>query len=437
MLQKTISEPKSMRPIKQKIGLISLLVVVLIDGLGASMVLPLLPQLFGQESSFLSNSAYNSGLSHFYLAMALAAFPLGMFFGAPALGRLSDIFGRKTAIIYCLVGTLLGYLICGISIAISNPWLFIFGRLLDGITAGSLPVAQALIIENRAGVNKQANIGLALFFAVFGYMLGPMIAPMIERILPKTHGSLDELIVPFYFVSMLSLIGLMLLKFVIEENQAKKEKIVQLSFFRQFIPNIRLKNVGAILLLFTLFQLGWSGYFQHISIYLASDLYFSVSQTSSVLSIIGLGMGIAFCYLVGKVSPLFKLKQLIPFSGLVVAISLALTLLIHSFFLVCLFGFLAALGYGLGYPNIVAYLSSQADEKSQGFIFGLAASVSSLSAFFTALLGAVTNMASTKTTLWVNICFSFCFILLSLALFGYFRFLSPKKEQQEEIKTND
>lgn len=205
MLQKAISEPKSMRPIKQKIGLISLLVVVLIDGLGASMVLPLLPQLFGQESSFLSNSAYNGGLSPFYLAMALGAFPLGMFFGAPALGRLSDIFGRKTAIIYCLVGTLLGYLICGISIAISNPWLFIFGRLLDGITAGSLPVAQALIIENRAGVNKQANIGLALFFAVFGYMLGPMIAPMIERILPKTHGSLDELIVPFYFVSMLSL----------------------------------------------------------------------------------------------------------------------------------------------------------------------------------------------------------------------------------------
>lgn len=442
MLQTAVPNPKSPRSteqknIKQKIGLVSLLIVVLIDGLGASMVLPLLPQLFGQKATFLPNSAYNSGFSHLYLAIALGVFPLGMFFGAPALGRLSDIFGRKIAIVYCLVGTLLGYLICGISISIGNPWLFMFGRLLDGITAGSLPIAQALIIENRADVSKQANIGIALFFAVFGYMLGPMIAPMVGRIFPKIYGNLNGLTVPFYFVSVLSLVGLMLLKLVVEGNQTKKEKTVQLSFFRQLMPDIKLKNVGAIMLLFTLFQIGWSGYFQHLSIYLASDLSFSVSQISSVLSIIGLGMGLAFCYLVAKTSPLFKLRKLIPFSGLVIVISLSLILLTHSFFLICLFGFLAALGYGLGYPNIVAYLSSQADEKSQGFIFGLAASVSSLSALFTALLGALTNMASTKTTLWSSISFSFCFILLSLVLFGYFRFLAPKKEQQEEIKTND
>ncbi|MDD0641380.1 MFS transporter, partial [Shigella sonnei] len=57
------------------------------------------------------------------------------FFAAPALGSLSDRFGRKPILLISLAGSALGYLIFGLA---GSLWMLFLGRIIDGLTGGNI-----------------------------------------------------------------------------------------------------------------------------------------------------------------------------------------------------------------------------------------------------------------------------------------------------------
>lgn len=413
--------------VKNHLGLTALLLVILIDGLGASMVLPILPDLFTNDPNHLTPFKNIENNLDWYYSIALGIFPLSMFFGAPFLGRLSDFLGRKVTIEYCLIGTCFGYLICGIGIELGNVWLFISGRLLDGITAGSLPIAQALLIESRTQVSKQSNIGLALFFAATGYMVGPVLGGSLGNLTSFFTPST----LPLYLVALLSFLCLLVMSLVNEQKQIKNQKINLSNFLSSLIPSIKGQKFFFLISIFTFYQLAWTGFFQYFSKYLFLELGFSSNQIAILLSVMGLGMCISFCYLVGRVNIYLTPKQIILFCGFSILIGFSLILYLSSIYLLLGFCILVAIAYGLGYPNIVTLLSSYADEKSQGFIFGLAASISSLSAFVTAICGGITQLISIKSYLWINTSFMGISLICSLLLFS--SFLAKRRSSKEII----
>src|SRR5205807_4228301 len=109
--------------------LLAIFLIVVVDILGLTIMLPLLP--FYAEHFGASPSVVGLLVST-YAACQLVAGPL--------LGSISDQVGRKPVLLVSQLGTFIGFLI----LAYAPSLAFVFlARVVDGLTAGNLSIAQA------------------------------------------------------------------------------------------------------------------------------------------------------------------------------------------------------------------------------------------------------------------------------------------------------
>lgn len=111
--------------------LFTIFVIVFLDLLGLTLIIPVLAPLFLDPVNGILPHAHE-GTRTFLLGLLLAAYPLAQFFAAPFLGALSDKYGRKPILLIPLVGTLIGYIIFGYGIITASLSLLFISRLLDG-----------------------------------------------------------------------------------------------------------------------------------------------------------------------------------------------------------------------------------------------------------------------------------------------------------------
>ena len=145
----------------QKNRLFAIFVIVFMDLLGFSLVLPLLPyyaQTFGAD-------ALVTGL-------LVASYAVAQLVGAPILGRLSDRVGRRPVLLLSIAGTIAGFVVLGLAGAL---WMLFASRLIDGLTGGNISVAQAYIADVTD--QKDRSKGLGIIGAAFGlgFIIGPVL----------------------------------------------------------------------------------------------------------------------------------------------------------------------------------------------------------------------------------------------------------------------
>jgi len=278
----------------RKTVILPLLLVLFIDGLGVSMVLPLFSEMFLDVQKSILPVITSERQRNFIYGFSLMSFSLGMFFGAPVLGQLSDKLGRKKILIYSLLGTILGYSLSGIGIYIKSYILFIIGRIVGGITAGSIPIAQAAIIDISHKENRAGNIGLILVAVTSGYVFEPIISNLLSKHINIFSVSLSA---PFYATAFLSLLCIiLLLPFKETITLDCNKKINFLSSWNIFTHLKELLSGRVFIIAFLFFQLGWTMYFQYIPHFLSS---LELEQIiTKVLVAIGSGMAISFCFLI-------------------------------------------------------------------------------------------------------------------------------------------
>jgi MFS transporter, DHA1 family, tetracycline resistance protein len=150
--------------------LVPIFATVLVDVLALTLILPLLPFL-GQHH----------GASPLVVGLLFASFSACQLISGPILGRLSDRHGRKPVLLLSQVGTCTGLLMMGLSDRLE--WLFA-GRMLDGLTAGNLSIAQAYIADVTLPEHRTKSFGL--IGIAFG--LGFLIGPAASGLLAARHG---------------------------------------------------------------------------------------------------------------------------------------------------------------------------------------------------------------------------------------------------------
>ena len=142
--------------------LIPIFLVVLVDVLGMTLILPLLP--FYTERLGASPTQVGALVSIYAVCQLIAG---------PYLGRLSDKVGRRPVLLVSQVGTLIGFLVL---LFANQVWLVFVSRMIDGITAGNLTIAQAYISDVTSAENRAKSFALIGIAFGFGFLVGPGIS---------------------------------------------------------------------------------------------------------------------------------------------------------------------------------------------------------------------------------------------------------------------
>ncbi|MCC6524545.1 MAG: MFS transporter, partial [Polyangiaceae bacterium] len=142
--------------------LFPIFLTVLVDVLGLTIVLPLLPYY-----------ARHFGASPFVVTTLAASYAVCTLVSGPILGRISDRVGRKPTLLASQLGTFVGFLI--IANASSLSMLFL-GRIIDGLTAGNLSIAQAYVSDVTRPENRTRAFALVGIAFGTGFLIGPFIS---------------------------------------------------------------------------------------------------------------------------------------------------------------------------------------------------------------------------------------------------------------------
>jgi MFS transporter, DHA1 family, tetracycline resistance protein len=147
--------------------LLPIFLIVLVDVLGLTIVIPLLP-IYAER--FGASPLVATLLSSCYAACSLLS--------SPVIGRLSDRHGRRPLLLISQAGTLTGFLI----LASAGSLLVVFvGRILDGLTAGNLSLAQAYISDHTKPGDRAKAFGIIGIAFGAGFMFGPAISGQLAR----------------------------------------------------------------------------------------------------------------------------------------------------------------------------------------------------------------------------------------------------------------
>lgn len=142
--------------------LVPIFLTVFVDVLGMTLMLPQLPFY-----------AEHFGATPLMATSLMASYALAQLFASPILGRMSDRVGRKPVLLLSQVGTLIAFLTIGS--ANSLAMLFV-GRVIDGLTAGNLSIAQAYISDVTKPEDRTRSFALIGIAFGSGFLFGPAIS---------------------------------------------------------------------------------------------------------------------------------------------------------------------------------------------------------------------------------------------------------------------
>jgi len=149
-------------PVRPRSPLLPIFLIVLVDVFGLTMVIPL-----------LARYAENFGASPLVATLLSSCYAACSLLSSPIIGRLSDRYGRRPLLLASQTGTLIGFLILA---SANSLWLVFAGRILDGLTAGNLSLAQAYISDHTAPENRAKAFGVIGVAFGIGFMFGPAIS---------------------------------------------------------------------------------------------------------------------------------------------------------------------------------------------------------------------------------------------------------------------
>src|SRR6516162_3870683 len=178
-----------------------IILIVLVDLLGFSLVMPLLAP-FAEQYGFRAGQ----------IGLLFSAYPVCQLVAGPILGRLSDHYGRRPLLIISQAGTALSFLVLGLS---HDFTVMLLARMLDGASGGNILVAQAYVADVTKPEHRARSLGLIGAAFGVGFVLGPILGGLLVD-LPV--GPEWRLRVPFLVAAGFSTLAWLLVLFRLPES---------------------------------------------------------------------------------------------------------------------------------------------------------------------------------------------------------------------------
>lgn len=385
-------------------NLLIIALIALVNMLGYGIVIPI---LYAYSKKF--------GLSDFQNGLLFAMFSICQFASTPIIGRLSDKYGRRPMLLMSIAGTAGSFFM----MAFAPSALFLFlARALDGLTAGNIPVAFAVISDSTKPEDRARAFGLIGSAFSFGFVFGPAISALTVG-----YGQA----VPFIIAGGITVVATILTALYLPETNTHMGEVKQgkLFDFPRLVKTLFDPNVGATFVVSLMFFMAFAcAIIYGFQPFTLKVLKISQSQNALLFTLFGIVGLISQNLLVYRFSKILGMKK--AFSTGILFTSSALLIM---FFARSLPVFIAA-SILLGIFNsmvqtlIPTILSQEADAKSQGSIMGLNASYQSIGMIIGPILGGVI------ATIAIPLPFLVGSTLIFLCFFLSFRVLRPGIKQE-------
>src|ERR1700709_229113 len=148
--------------------LLIIFLTIFVNLVGFGIIIPLLP--FYAETF---------GASPLTIGLLFAVFSLCQLVAAPALGDLSDRYGRRPVLIFSLAGTVVSFVM--LALAHSVAMLFL-ARIVDGLSGGNISTARAYVADVTEPKDRSRAYGIIGAAFGLGFILGPALSGVLAPV---------------------------------------------------------------------------------------------------------------------------------------------------------------------------------------------------------------------------------------------------------------
>lgn len=370
--------------------LLTILLIVFVQMIGASMIFPILP-LYAQREFAMSPQM---------ITLLSASFFAGQFVAGPYLGRLSDKIGRLPVLIVSQIGTAISFLM--LAWAPSMHILFA-ARILDGITGGNIIVAQAYITDVTPPEKRTESLGYIM--AAFGvsFFIGPALGGLLAAWLGARA--------PYLIAAVAATITVLITWLVLDESLSKEEQRNNTEQPKSSLSLSQILSNGPLMMVLIT---GFLGQFAFGLLPATFSLYGEAvlfNDASEEMVNIGIGLLLAVVGLSQFVTQIVLLKPLLArfgdlktsLVGMVIrTIGFFILAVITSPWLAAIASLLFASGMGLIMPTLQSLTTKTVDDSVRGGILGIYQSVTSVGTIVSTAIAGVLFAMSPYMPYWAG-----------------------------------
>jgi DHA1 family tetracycline resistance protein-like MFS transporter len=351
-----------------------LLWVVLTDSLGWGIAFSASAALILNTHSHFLPTHYSSGTRYMLYELLLAIYSVFTFLFSPVLGGISDYYGRRPALKIAMAGLTGGFILCGLGCILNSLWLLFLGRVVSGMTAGSVSVAQAAIVDMSTPESKASYLSMMTLFNCLGMSVGPVLGGLIVAIEPGPVG-----MVTFLVAALISTIGFIGIIYLFKETYFPNNAEKKLNILEGFL-NIKIALYKPVvkyyLFVFLFSMIAYGLCFSNIPVFLLREFSSSTSTIGMVLGEFGVFLSLSLIVGGKYVFRLFSVHKVV-LSCLFIQLCMYLvfSLCIHSFLLNCIVFACVALTVAQLYVGLLTLISNSTEPHWQGRIMGVVASL--------------------------------------------------------------
>ncbi len=327
---------------------------VVIDLVGFGIVLPILPLW-----------AETFGASPVQIGLITASYAVMQLLFAPVWGRLSDRYGRRPIILVSLAGSAVSALMIGLA---GTLVVLFVARVLQGIAGASYAAAQAYVADVTTKEERARGMGMIGAAFGLGFILGPAFGAVFSAV--------DERL-PFFVAAGLAALNWLIAYRRLPESLRPGSTAAptpRLAAMRRALGSRELAPLVWLSFVATFAFVGMESTF---ALFGERRFEYDAVEMGLLFTYIGVLAAVGQGLLVGRLVARWGESRIL-IAGLVgTAVGLAVTALAHDLWLLLVGLLFLAVASGLVFATTTALISLAVDERDQGVILGLNASVGS------------------------------------------------------------
>ncbi len=334
------------------LGIIFLTIFVNLVGFG--IIVPLLPFYAG-----------TFGASPLTIGLLFAVFSLCQLVAAPALGDLSDRYGRRPVLVFSLAGTVVSFVMLALAHSIA---LLFAARIVDGLSGGNISTARAYVADITQPQDRARAYGLIGAAFGLGFILGPAISGVLARV---------SYTAPIWAAATLTLVATAMAWLWLPETVHRAHAGTGNPF--RYLPGLlRRPVVRRVLAIDFLYWFAFSVFQTTFALFVARRFGFDAPRTGYFLAAFGLLGAVIQGGLIRPIvrrlgdQPTFRIGLVCAAVGLVCAAAA------HSVTALAISLVPLAFGIGFGHPTMSSLVSLVGRGNEQGRVQGAASAVESM-----------------------------------------------------------